>query len=197
MNLPNKLTLFRMLLVPAIVVLYLFPYTWFQMEPVVFHFGTVEFSLMKLIVLIIFIVASLTDYFDGQIARGEGIVTTFGKFMDPIADKLLINTMIILLASDSSIPVLTAILMISRDTFVDGIRLVALSNQEVMAAGKLGKLKTVLQMMAIIIVLLDNFPFSLVNWPVDQCLIWLATIVSVISGIDYFIQSKHLILESV
>ncbi len=197
MNLPNKLTLFRMLLVPLMVVFYLFPYSWFQIEPIVFHLGTVEFSLMKLLVLCVFVIASLTDYFDGQIARGEGIVTTFGKFMDPIADKLLVNTMIILLASDGSIPILATILMISRDTFVDGIRLVALANQEVIAAGKLGKLKTVLQMTAIIMVLLDNFPFSYIHLPIDQCLIWLATLVSVISGIDYFMHSKHLILESI
>ncbi len=196
MNLPNKLTIVRIIFVPLMVLLFLFPYTQYGIElPPVTLFNTAiegEYFL----VLILFCIASFTDYLDGQIARKQNIVTTFGKFLDPIADKLLVNTLFLLLASDGSISILVVIIMISRDTLVDAIRFFAASSKKIQAARFLGKLKTVTQMIAIILLLLQNAPFGWTNIPVDQIMLYVATAISVASGIDYFIQNKDILLES-
>lgn len=193
MNLPNKLTVFRMVLVPTILAVALLGedgiVTWDILGS--------QLSLMHLICLVLFIVASLTDLFDGKLARKHNLVTTFGKFMDPIADKMLVNTMLVLLAYWRMVPVICVVLMIMRDLIVDAIRLLAAEKQVVVAAGPLGKLKTVLQMTAIIIVLLDNFPLGFLGVSFDLITIWLATLISVISGLDYLNKHKDMILESI
>lgn len=176
MNLPNKLTLIRMALVPLIIAV------WLIFE---------DNFITQIICVALFLLASLTDMLDGQIARKRNLITTFGKFMDPIADKLLVNSLLILLCYDHMIPVLCVLLMIGRDLIVDAVRLMAAQNQKVMAAGPLGKLKTVLQMIAIPVLMLNNL-FGL-----GTILIWAATIVSVISGYDYFIKNKDMIFESI
>ena len=140
--------------------------------------------------------ASFTDYLDGQIARKEDLVTTFGKFVDPIADKLLVNTIFLLLASDNTINIIIPIIMISRDTIVDAIKMSAASRQVVVAASKLGKLKTVSQMIAIGLLLVNNFPFSALNIDVATIMAWVATVISVISGIDYFMKNKEMLTET-
>lgn len=162
----------------------------------VYNIAESNISLTYILVLIIFSIASFTDFLDGEIARRRKIVTTFGKFFDPIADKLLVNTVLLLLTNDNKISVVIPILMIARDMMVDAMRLMAASNQEVIAASKLGKLKTVTQMIAIIFILLDDFPLGMLSISVGQIFIWLAVIVSIISGIDYFLKTKQLILES-
>lgn len=193
MNLPNKLTVFRMILVPVILTIALVCddgiATWQVLGS--------ELNLMHLICLVLFVIASLTDLFDGKIARKHNLVTTFGKFMDPIADKLLVNTLLVLLAYWHIVPVICVILMIMRDLVVDAIRLLAAEKQLVVAAGSLGKLKTVLQMTAIIIVLLNNFPLGFLGIPFDLIAIWLATIASLVSGFDYLKKHKELIMESI
>lgn len=196
MNLPNKLTVTRVLLVPILLLIYMFPYDMVQVEIPVYHIMDANISLTNIIVLLIFFVASLTDYFDGHIARKEKLITTFGKFADPIADKLLVNTILLLLASDQTISIIIPIIMISRDTIVDAIRLVAANKQVVMAASPLGKVKTVAQMIAVILLLLNNFPFSYLAIPVDQICLWIATIISIISGMDYFMKSRAMLTES-
>lgn len=190
MNLPNKLTVTRMVLVPLIIAIYLL------------EFGK-NFTILgmhipayQLVVLVLFSIASITDYLDGNIARKNHLITTFGKFMDPIADKLLVNSLIILLACSGKIHVIVPIIMIGRDTIVDAIRFIAASNNKVIAASKLGKAKTVTQMIGIIIVLLNNYPFELLHLPVATIAIALATIISAISGYDYFIKNKDFIFES-
>ena len=160
-----------------------------------FAFET-DISLVNLVILVIFIVASFTDYLDGQIARREDLVTTFGKFVDPIADKLLINTIFLLLASNQVINIIIPIIMISRDTIVDAIKMSAASKQVVVAASKLGKLKTVTQIIAICMLLLNNFPFSALNIDVATIFAWIATVVSVISGIDYFMKNREMLMET-
>ena len=160
-----------------------------------FAFET-DISLVNLVILVIFIVASFTDYLDGQIARREDMVTTFGKFVDPIADKLLINTIFLLLASNQVINIIIPIIMISRDTIVDAIKMSAASKQVVVAASKLGKLKTVTQIIAICMLLLNNFPFSALNIDVATIFAWIATVVSVISGIDYFMKNREMLMET-
>lgn len=196
MNLPNKLTVTRVLLVPLLLFIYMFPYDMIHVEIPIYNILNAQISLINLIVLAIFFIASLTDYFDGRIARKEKLITTFGKFADPIADKLLVNTILLLLASDQTISIIIPIIMISRDTIVDAIRLVAANKQIVMAASPLGKVKTVLQMMAVALVLINNFPFSYLGLPVDQILLWAATGVSIISGLNYFMKSRAMLTES-
>lgn len=196
MNLPNKLTVTRVLLVPLLILIYMFPYQTIGIEMPIYHIGNANISLVNMIVLLIFFIASLTDYFDGRIARKEKLITTFGKFADPIADKLLVNTILLLLASDQTISIIIPIIMISRDTIVDAIRLVAANKQVVMAASKLGKVKTAIQMVAVVLVLLNNFPFSYLTIPVDQIVLWLATVISVVSGINYFMKSRKMLTES-
>ena len=133
---------------------------------------------------------------DGYLARKNNLVTTFGKFIDPIADKLIVNTALLLLASSQDITIVIPIIMISRDTIVDAIRLVASQKNVVLAASYLGKAKTMTQMIAICILLLHNVVFAAVGIPMDQIMIWLATGISVISGIDYFVKNSQYIMES-
>lgn len=197
MNLPNKLTLTRILFVPILILIYMFPYETTGIHIPVFHVLNADISLINIVIFVIFSVASMTDLLDGQIARRKKLITTFGKFADPIADKLLVNTIFMLLASDGTVSIIVPIIMISRDTIVDAIRLVAANRQVVIAAKPLGKLKTVTQMVGLCFVLLSDFPFSFFNFPIGDVLIWLACIVSIISGIDYFISSKDLLTESI
>lgn len=145
MNLPNKLTITRVLLVPLLILIYMFPYDMAGINIPVYHILNTDISLINIVILVIFIIASITDYFDGQIARRKKLITTFGKFADPIADKLLINTIFLLLAGDGTINIIIPIIMISRDTIVDAIKMSAASKQVVVAASNLGKLKTVSQ----------------------------------------------------
>lgn len=196
MNLPNKLTVFRIFLVPLLVLVWLFPYTQFNINFISFDIAGVELSLYNIILLMIFAIASLTDMLDGQIARKRGLVTTFGKFADPIADKLLVNTTLILLAYDHTIPVVPVILMLGRDIIVDGCRMIASKSGVVVAAGFMGKLKTVAQMFAIIFFLVNNLPFEILDIPVADILLWFAALSSLMSGYSYFIQMKDYIFES-
>ena len=197
MNLPNKLTLTRILFVPILIFIYMFPYETVGIHIPVFHIFKTDLSLINIIVFIIFIAASMTDMLDGQIARRKKLITTFGKFADPIADKLLVNTIFMLLASDGTISIIIPIIMISRDTIVDAIRLVAASKQVVIAAKPLGKLKTVTQMIGLGFVLLNNFPLSFFHIPIGQIIIWIAAVISIISGLDYFYSHKELLTESI
>ena len=122
--------------------------------------------------------------------------TTFGKFADPIADKMLTTTMFLLFISRGIIPVVPVILMICRDIIVDGCRMSAASNGKVVSAQMLGKLKTVLQMFTIPLILLNNLPFALWNLPVSTIMLWFSAFVSMASGISYFNQMKGDIFES-
>ncbi len=196
MNLPNKLTVFRIALVPIIVLVWLFPYEQFGIAFMAFYFDGISLSLLNVIVLGLFVLASFTDFLDGQIARKKDLITTFGKFADPIADKLLVNTLFILMAYDHYIPVVPVIIMLCRDTIVDGCRMIAARSGVVVAADILGKLKTVLQMLTIIFVLVNGLPFSLFDIPFADILLWFATLISVVSGYSYFIQMKEYIFES-
>ncbi len=197
MNLPNKLTLFRIVLVPILALVWLFPYAEFDIYFLNLEVGNTSLSLLNIIVLVIFALASFTDFLDGHIARKHNLITTFGKFADPIADKLLVNVVLIIMAAKSMIPVVPVILMLARDTIVDGCRMIAAQNGVVVAAGFLGKLKTVLQMIAIILVLLNNLPFELIYLPMADIMIWFAALISVASGYAYFTQLKEYIFESI
>lgn len=196
MNLPNKLSLFRMGLIPLIVFIKVFPYAQFGYSVPVFDFGGYTLSLLNIILLILFILASITDYVDGYIARKYNLITTFGKFIDPIADKLLVTTMFILFAVDGIVPIVVVLIMLWRDILVDGLRMIASSEGIVMSAGYLGKLKTVLQMFTIIVILLNNLPFEMLAFPMANFLLWFSLVASVLSGVSYFIQGKAVLLNS-
>lgn len=196
MNLPNRLTILRIIFVPLIVLIYIFPYAQFEINVPIFLIDTQTISLVNLVCLGIYFLAAITDYFDGQIARRRHLQTTFGKFADPIADKMLTTTMFLLFVSRGIIPVVPVIIMVCRDIIVDGCRQIAASNGKVVAAQMLGKLKTVLQMVAIALILLNNLPFELWGLPISEFILWFATFVSIASGVSYFMQLKADIFES-
>lgn len=196
MNLPNRLTLMRLFLIPLLIFFALFPFAHFGINFGYTKIRFVSIPNVNIIMLIIFVVASATDYLDGYIARKYKLITTFGKFFDPIADKLLVNTLFIILASFGQIPVIAVILMIARDTLVDAIRMLNAKEGLVVSAQFLGKAKTVSQMLTIILYLVGNLPFELVNLPVHELMLWFTVSVSLLSGISYFMQSRKLILAS-
>lgn len=187
MNLPNKLSVMRILLVPLIVILYLLPqHTDILHEQLALVSFT--FDLRDLLVLALFAIASFTDFLDGHIARKHSLITSFGKFVDPIADKLLVDSLLILFAADQRISVAAVILMIARDIIVDGLRMNAASAGKVVVAGYAGKVKTVLQMFMIII--------ELLGIPGADILLWAAVAASLYSGVRYFIQLKDIVMET-
>lgn len=196
MNLPNKLTLFRIFLVPVLCLVWLFPYEEAGIHIGFLTVGNITLSYLNLIVLGIFALASFTDFLDGNIARKKNMVTTFGKFADPIADKLLVNMMLLIMSYKHMIPLVCCILMILRDIVVDGCRMIAAQKGVVVSAGILGKLKTVLQMITIILILLNNLPFELWYLPIDEILIWFTSFISVAGGYSYFMQVRDYIFES-
>jgi CDP-diacylglycerol--glycerol-3-phosphate 3-phosphatidyltransferase len=196
MNLPNRLTLLRIFFVPLIVFVFVFPFAQYG---IVFGHITVDFvtlPIVNLIALGLFALASITDFFDGYLARKNNQISTFGKFMDPIADKLLVNTMFILFAIQGLIPAIAVLVMIWRDVFVDGLRMLAAEKGKVVSAGYMGKLKTVVQMLTVMLILVSNLPFELYNLPVSNFLLWFSVVVSIISGVGYFRQLSSLVLES-
>lgn len=191
MNLPNKLTMLRIVMVPVVVLIYLLiPHDFCVVSQ------TNGLALRDILVFLVFAAASFTDMLDGQIARKQHLITSFGKFADPIADKMLVNTLLILLVYTHQANVVAVLLMIARDLVVDGLRMLASQHGKVVSAGFFGKLKTVLQMFAIVFLLLKNWPFVYVGLPVDQILLWGATLASLWSGFVYFVQLKDYVLES-
>ena len=196
MNLPNRLSMFRIFLIPIMILIIIFPYAQFEISMPIFYFDFVAIPLKNILVLIIFITASITDFLDGYIARKFQLETTFGKFLDPIADKLLVNSIFLMFAVDKLVPIVPVLIMIWRDWLVDGIRMMASGKNVVMSAGVLGKIKTVLQMVTIITYLISNLPFELYGLPVNVFLLWFSTFISVFSGFSYFVQAKDIILET-
>src|SRR5690554_848114 len=146
MNIANKLTIFRIVLIPLIVLIYVFPYNQFGIQIGHRAFDSVILTYDRVVVLVLFVIASITDFLDGYLARSRNMITTFGKFLDPIADKMLVNTLFILFAYEGVVPVVAVLVMIWRDTIVDALRMLLAQQGMVMGAGYLGKAKTVLQM---------------------------------------------------
>ena len=173
MNLPNKLTLLRIILVPVFIVVLMTGHYYIS--------------------AVIFVVASLTDMLDGKIARKYDLVTDFGKLMDPLADKLLVMSALICLVQLGDIPGWMAIVILGREFAITGLRTVAASNGVVIAAGWTGKIKTVLQMIAVILILLRNWPFSYLGVPMDQIVLWAAVVMTIVSGAEYVIKNRHVI----
>lgn len=148
MNLPNKLTCLRIALVPLVVIIYLCISPDFCILS-----ESANLALRDVLAFLVFVAASITDLLDGQIARRQNLITSFGKFADPIADKMLVNTLLILMVYTHQANVIAVVLMICRDLIVDGLRMIASQNGKVVSAGMPGKVKTVLQMFAIAVLL--------------------------------------------
>lgn len=196
MNIANRLTIFRIILIPVIVLVALFPTSQFGITVGHIKVDTISISYRNIVVLVLFATAAFTDFLDGYLARSHNMITTFGKFLDPIADKLLVNTMFIIFAAQGVVPIVAVLIMIWRDTIVDAVRMLISQKGFVLAAGYLGKVKTVAQMLAIILVLLNNVPFEFYNIPVMSIMVWFATLMSVLSGASYVIQSRSYFMET-
>ena len=216
MNLPTKITITRIIsIVVMMVTLFVLGITyrinpWYTVE-----IPTTGINLVFLILFVFFLIASYTDHLDGYLARKNNQVTDLGKFLDPVADKLLINSLVIFLVAPEifapyiplecrpaiSFSVWCAILLVARDIVVDALRFIAASKGKVIAANIFGKLKTVLEMVAICAVLLNGFPFNYFDksWPaglhIADFIVYLATLASLISGFIYVYQNRHVFKE--
>ncbi len=184
MNLPNKLTVFRVMLIPVFV--------FFMLVP--------DIPGAKWYALLFFCLASVTDFFDGYLARKNNLVTDFGKFMDPLADKLLICSALIALCSNGRFPAWIVIVIIAREFTISGFRLIASDNGRVISASMWGKVKTVVQMFAVIFLICDFNNVSGTGlkgtgavYVIEQCFIYLAMALTVISLIDYIIKNRDVI----
>lgn len=189
MNLPNKLTVFRVILIIPFVLLLLGGYAeWGWLSTVL---GSAV-AYTDYIALVIFIIASLTDLLDGKIARKYNLVTNFGKFMDPLADKLLVCSALICLIEMGRIPSWIVIIIISREFIISGFRLVASDNNVVIAASYWGKFKTTFQMIMVCLMLVNIPALELLT----QIIMWIATALTIISLIDYIVKNKNVLLDS-
>lgn len=214
MNLPTKITVSRIIaivfMIIALFVLYIIKLVNPSFETIVF--GNSGINLVFFIMFVFFVIASYTDHLDGHLARKNNQVTALGKFLDPVADKLLINSIVIFLTAPAifaayvpgadhvaHFSVWCAIILVARDIVVDALRFIAAQKGVVIAANIFGKMKTVLEMVAIAFVLLNGWPFYYfdANWPVriSDIFVYLATLVSVISGVIYVYQNRSALKE--
>lgn len=210
MNSPTKITVSRIIIVVLMIIgLFVMSIIPSWEAPML---GNSGINLAFLIIAIVFVVASLTDFIDGYLARKNNQITSLGKFLDPVADKILVNSMVIFLIAPSifapynhgqivSFNMWCAIILVVRDIVVDALRFIAAQKKIVIAANIFGKAKTVLQMVAIVVVLLNGFPFNYFDatWPVglhiSDLFVYLATFVSLLSGIIYVVQNRKVLVE--
>ena len=186
MNLANKITMTRIVLSILLLIMLLFPWSEVGFEwPTYVVKGNLIINLKFLIAGGVFAFASITDFLDGYIARSRNMVTDFGKVTDAIADKLLVNGLLIILAYERSISIVIPVVIISRDIIVDSCKMIAGNKGHVVAASIAGKIKTICMMCGLTLVLFYNMPFEFIHIPVDQILLILATLLSVISGVQY------------
>ncbi|SES68891.1 CDP-diacylglycerol--glycerol-3-phosphate 3-phosphatidyltransferase [Natronincola peptidivorans] len=176
MNLANKLTCLRIILIPVFMM---------------FLLNRIPYGVE--IAAVIFIIAAITDALDGYVARKKNQITTLGKFMDPLADKLLVSAALISLVQMGKLSALVVVIIIAREFTISILRAVAAAEGVVIAASWWGKLKTITQIVAIIAILVDNFPFKYINFPFDTIMVWVAVIFTIISGVDYIRINKHIL----
>ena len=174
MNLPNRLSLLRVALIPVCLGLMY-----------------VSTPLFDWLALAVFLIASFTDFLDGHIARSRNLVRDFGKFVDPVADKLLVLSTMIVLTAQGKMPAWMVVIVLARELSVDGLRLVTMLSGRVIAAGKLGKLKTVSQMIAVSFAMINNWPFG--AFPMKEILSYIMTAMTLWSGVDYFVKNRSVL----
>ncbi len=191
LNLPNKITISRIILIPLFLIIMLVPWNWGDMR-----FLGADLPVNQFVGALIFIIASTTDWIDGYYARKLDLVTNLGKFLDPLADKLLVSAALIVLVEMGVAPSWIVIIIISREFAVTGLRLVLAGEGEVVAAGQLGKIKTWAQIIAISALLLNNAIFELMNLPFDVIALWIAMFFTIWSGWDYFYHNRKAFVNS-
>lgn len=179
LTIANKVTIARICLIPVFIVCY---HLWGDLWS-----GAIPAA--------VFILASMTDWVDGYLARSRNEVTNFGKFMDPIADKLLVMSAFVLLVGDGRMTGVSCIIILAREFIISGFRLIASDRGMVLAAGKLGKIKTTLQIIAIVLLLLNNFPFVYIGIPMDKIVLAAAVVMTVWSGADYIVKNRQILKD--
>lgn len=191
MNLPNKITVSRIFLIPLFLIIMLVPFEWGE----VYLLGTV-LPVTHLTGALLFILASATDWVDGHFARKYNLVTNMGKFLDPLADKLLVSAALIVLVELHYAASWIVIIIISREFAVTGLRLLLAGEGEVVAANMLGKIKTWTQIVAISALLLHNIIFEAIPFPFANLALWVSMIFTIWSGWDYFAKNMHVFKNS-
>ncbi|WP_159721508.1 CDP-diacylglycerol--glycerol-3-phosphate 3-phosphatidyltransferase [Enterococcus sp. CSURQ0835] len=188
MNLPNKLTVIRIFMIPLFMVIVLGPFDWGTLQA-----GATTLPVTQLVGAIIFAIASYTDHLDGKIARARGLVTNFGKFADPLADKMLVMTAFIILVGQGKVPAWVIAIIVCRELAVTGLRLLIVEQDgQVLAAAWPGKIKTATQMVGIILLYLNNIPFNFIGIPMDQIMLYTCLFFTVYSGYDYFAKNTDI-----
>ena len=196
MNLPNKLSILRMFLALIVVAILLFPFDTTGIElPKLFINESIVINIKYIIAGVLFVIASLTDLLDGYIARKYHMITDFGKMIDAIADKVLVNSVLIILTSMGFIHPIIPVVIIVRDTVVNSIKMAAGNKGKVVAAIKTGKLKTVCLMLGITLTLFYNLPFEFWNLRVSDFLLVLAAVLSIVSAAQYYYMNRKLIFD--
>jgi CDP-diacylglycerol---glycerol-3-phosphate 3-phosphatidyltransferase len=191
MNLPNKITMSRIFMIPLFMIVMLVPFSWGNISLL-----GAEMPVTHLVGALIFIIASTTDWVDGYYARKYNLVTNLGKFLDPLADKLLVSAALVVLVDLELAASWIVIVIISREFAITGLRLVLAGGGEVVAANMLGKIKTWAQIVAISALLLHNIIFELISFPFDDLALWVAMFFTIWSGWDYFDKNKHVFTNS-
>ncbi|MFS0688032.1 CDP-diacylglycerol--glycerol-3-phosphate 3-phosphatidyltransferase [Sporosarcina sp. 179-K 8C2 HS] len=191
MNLPNKITVSRIFLIPIFIIFMVVDFGFGS-----FEYGGTILSVEHLIGALLFIIAAATDWFDGHLARKHNLVTNMGKFLDPLADKLLVSAALIILVELGSAASWIVIIIISREFAVTGLRLLLAGGGEVVAANQLGKIKTATQLVAIASLLLNNIFFEAINFPFGSIMLYIALFFTIWSGADYFYKNRRILLDS-
>lgn len=188
LNLANRITIARIFFIPVVIFLLLIRYHFWSFT--INHQTTTG---SEIVAALVFIAVASTDALDGYVARKQKLITNFGKFLDPLADKLLISAVLISLVEMQRLSAWVAIIIISREFAVTGLRLVAAAEGIVLAASRIAKWKTGIQIVTMVVLIINNFPFTLVSFPFSTLMVYLMVAITVYSGIDYFVKNKQVI----
>ena len=194
MNLPTKLTVLRIILAIVVMALLMFPFEAIGIFIPVIR-TTIDMDLRYIVAGVIFLIASFTDFLDGYLARKNNQVTDTGKMLDAIADKMLVNPVLIIFSAEGLISPIVPVIVVARDIVVNTIKMEAASKGKVVAAIKSGKIKTASLMTGMVLLFFSNMPFELINIRVDLFLIYFATLMSLISMVQYYSLNKKIIFE--
>lgn len=191
MNLANKITMSRIILAIVIMIVLLFPFEGLGLElPSYTINGNIYIELKYIVAGVLFIIASLTDFFDGRVARKYDMVTDFGKMIDAISDKMLTNSLLVILAANGMISPVIAVIFIVRDIAVDSIKMVVGNKGKAVAAIGIAKLKTATLMFGLVFTLFYNLPFELINIRVSDVLLIISAILSIVSAFQYYAMAR-------
>ena len=197
MNVPNKITICRIMLSILLLIIMIFPVDKVGINFPEFQIaGKLVIDSKYIICGIIFLIASLTDFLDGYLARKYNMVTDIGKVMDAIADKILVNGVLILLATEGYISPIVPVVIVSRDIVVDSIKMVAGQKSGAVGASMAGKIKTACMLVGITLLFFYDLPFSLINVYPAKAIIMIATVLSIISGIQYYVKNKKYLFDT-